>query len=364
MDANTLYLRLEGPLQAWGSHESKFAVRRVMDAPTKSGVIGMLCAAIGLSRSETQPWLPPLSGLRMGVRVDRPGIRWWDYHTIGAGMQMRIAEGEDKTKLGPMLSRREYLCDASFLVALQGDPGLIGKLHAALSQPRWPVYLGRKCCPPSRPIIEREPDTRPDLLEALRSVPWQKRLGEDTPPERLECLLDWTPTADQPEAPADAVICYDVPVCFSPPSHTARFVVKRELPIGQAARATVDPPPSVSPTPRPRANYKDSKFREVRAKRLAEDAHLCVFCKAAATTVQHITYRRAGGDEELSDLKSLCRLCHDAVTMLEYGAGMTLDRIDPEDPAWRERIIEKRRQIIAFRSLETRRRRLSPEEVE
>jgi hypothetical protein len=50
--------------------------------------------------------------------------------------------------------------------------------------------------------------------------------------------------------------------------------------------------------------------------------------------------------------------------MIEYGYGMGLDRINPEDPKWREAIIQKRQEIIRFRSLETRRRRLSPEEVE
>ena len=73
-----------------------------------------------------------------------------------------------------------------------------------------------------------------------------------------------------------------------------------------------------------------------------------------------VTYRRAGGNEELADLRSLCRLCHDAVTMIEYGEGMGMDRINPEDPHWRDPIIEKRREIVAFRSRETRRRMLEP----
>ncbi|MCX6036545.1 MAG: type I-E CRISPR-associated protein Cas5/CasD, partial [Chloroflexi bacterium] len=123
MSANTLFLRLEGPLQAWGDQQSKFVVRRTAEAPTKSGVIGMLCAALGVSRPEAgDEWLPKLGALRMGLRLDRPGVRWWDYHTVGAGMRMRIAEGEGKSKPGAMLTRREYLCDASFLVALQGEP--------------------------------------------------------------------------------------------------------------------------------------------------------------------------------------------------------------------------------------------------
>jgi len=80
--------------------------------------------------------------------------------------------------------------------------------------------------------------------------------------------------------------------------------------------------------------------------------------------VQHITYRRAGGDESQDDLRSLCRLCHDAVTMIEYGLGMGLDRINPCEPRWRNEIVKKRDVIVKYRSLETRRRRLQPEEVE
>ena len=65
---------------------------------------------------------------------------------------MRTAEGG--TKPGAMLTRREYLCDASFLVALQGEPDLIAELEAAVQAPKWTLYLGRKCCPPSRPLLE------------------------------------------------------------------------------------------------------------------------------------------------------------------------------------------------------------------
>src|SRR3990172_12535854 len=129
MSTNALFLRLEGPLQAWGDQQSKFVIRRTAEAPTKSGIIGMLCAALGVSRPEAlEEWLPKLGNLRMGVRIDSPGVRWGGFYTVGAGMQMRIAEGPGKTKRGAMLTRREYLCDASFLVALRGDPGLIADL--------------------------------------------------------------------------------------------------------------------------------------------------------------------------------------------------------------------------------------------
>lgn len=368
MKANTMFLRLEGPLQAWGNQESKFVVRRTAEAPTKSAVIGMLCAALGVYRSAAgDDWLPKLSKLRMGVRIDKPGMRWWDYHTVGAGMEMRIAEAEGKTKPGAMLTRREYLCDASFLVALQDEPTLINELEAAIKNPKWTLYLGRKCCAPTRPLWEHPGGNFRDLLSAIESVPWRRRLKGDPSPEWVDCLLDWLPTPEHPEAPDDALIWYDVPVSFEPPAHRPRFVIRGQLRVGEGAEVGIADGTAQSYTPRPprpRANYRNTQYQRIRQKRLENDKHLCVLCKSQATTVQHVTYSHAGGDERKEELRSLCRLCHDAVTMIEYGLGMGLDRINPEEPRWRDEIIKKRAEIIKFRSLETRRRKLATEEVE
>jgi len=366
--ANTLFLRLEGPMQAWGDQESKFVIRRTAEAPTKSGIIGMLCAALGVSRSQAgESWLPKLSNLHMGVRIDIPGVRWWDYHTVGAGMQMRIAEGVGKSKQGAMLTRREYLCDASFLVALQGEPDIISQLAAAMQNPKWALYLGRKCCPPSRPLLEHPIGYFPDMLSAIKSIPWRSRLRYDNKPAKVDCLLDWVPSPADRDAPANALVWYDVPLTFEPPSHNPRFVIHQELNVGADDEISLAEKPAQNFTRRPlrpRADYGNSEYKRRRLDRLDSDHHLCVFCKSPATTVQHITYRRAGGNEAQDDLRSLCRLCHDAVTMIEYGMGMGLDRIDPSKAQWRDRIIEKRSEIIQFRSLETRRRRLAAEEVE
>jgi len=381
MNANTLFLRLEGPLQAWGVQESKFVVRRTAEAPTKSGVIGMLCASLGISREQAGiEWLPKLSQLRMGVRIDAPGIRWWDYHTVGARMDMRIAEAEGKTKPGAMLTRREYLCDASFLVALQSESGLIAELENAVKEPEWTLYLGRKCCVPGRPLLEHPGGDFPDLLSAFKSVPWRSRLKRDPSLKSVDCLLDWEPTSEQPEAPDDALVWYDVPMTFDPPAHRPRFVTRRCLRVGEGGEVGLADKPAQSITPRPpriRTDYDKKTWGTIRDRRFDEDKHLCVFCKSPATTGQHISYSHAGKEDNLAALadeeimkdrlkkvRSLCRLCHDAVTMIEYGLGMGLDRINPEEPRWRNQIIDKRAEIIKFRSLETRRRRLAAEEVE
>ncbi len=383
MSANTLFLRLEGPLQSWGGHEAKFSIRRTSDAPTKSGVFGLLCAALGIGRIEAgESCLPELANLRMGVRIDRPGVRWWDYHTVGAGIPMlksKLKAPEDLSDVGKaragrllkkelsfdkrgLLTRREYLADASFLVALQGEPSTVQKLAEALQKPVWTLYLGRKTCIPSRPVGEHTPGKYASLEEALLAIPVQVRDKYETLPQSFQCVLDWIPAYDGEPAPDCAEIHYDLPMSFDPPRHLPRFVIRRELPLSEdieTQQVIIGRPWRPA---RSRADYTNTQYKRVRAERLVMDAGLCMVCKAPATTVQHVNYRRAGGKEEPEDLRALCRLCHDACTMLEYGSGMTMDRIDPCDPAWRDRIISKRNEIIEFRSLEQRRRKLDPKE--
>jgi hypothetical protein len=245
----------------------------------------------------------------------------------------------------------------------------VAEAHNALRNPKWPVFLGRKSCTPGAPVLAAplhgEEWTNPGMYDslstALVAVPWHPRSG---PRSKSTCdlvsLQEWRAKSSEPEAPPDAEVWHDVPVSFDPPVHRPRFVVRSTLTVlaGGALLSSIPAPP------RSRADYRNIEYRKARAARLDADEGLCVFCKSPATTVQHVTYRRAGGDEAQEDLRALCRLCHDAVTMLEYGAGMGLDRIDPVDPRWREAILRKRDEIVRFRSLATRRRHLTSEDVE
>lgn len=161
--SNTLFLRLEGPLQAWGER-ARWSVRDTSTEPTKSGVVGLLGCALGLTADED---LVVLSrGLRMGVRCDKEGVFLTDFHTIIGG----VLSAEGKIKSDTVLSMRTYLCDASFLIALQGAPELIAQLALAVQRPVWPFYLGRRACVPSRPVFEGVGD-HADLITALREWP-------------------------------------------------------------------------------------------------------------------------------------------------------------------------------------------------
>lgn len=373
---NTLFFRLEGPLQAWGD-TSKFVIRRSMEAPTKSGVLGLVCCAMGRSRQAARERLPELNTLSMGVRIDRPGTRWWDYHTVGANVGILRADGKgikrtaSTKEIETLITRREYLADASFLVALQGEPELIQRVADALVSPVWPIFLGRKSCPPGLPVLAtpregegwRNPSPHASLVEALASPPWAPRCEGDPVPQNIATITEWRGDCEEDIAPEDAEVWFDSPVSFDPPVHEPRLVMRGTVGV-TAGKPMHDRPPGPA---RPRADYTNAEYRARRAARLESDHGLCVFCKSPATTVQHVTYRRAGGDEAHDDLRALCRLCHDAVTMIEYGHGMGLDRIDPCDKRWRDEILRMRSGIVRFRSLEMRRRHLAsqaPEEVE
>ncbi|HOJ32257.1 MAG TPA: type I-E CRISPR-associated protein Cas5/CasD [Candidatus Hydrogenedentes bacterium] len=366
MSRKTILLTLEGHLQSWGDHQSKFIVRQTNSMPTKSGVLGLLCAALGVSRKEAQTnWLPKLRGLKMACRADRPGMRIWDYHTVGAKLSLHRADGKSRTD--PLVTCREYLCDASFLVLLQGSPILIDQLAQALERPVWPLYLGRKNCPPSRPILAGITDSDADLLSILRSVPWRPRIEGEQAPSFLVCSLEFDHAYENDPCIYASTVVYDSPVSFEMPSHEARVVLHAALPVGAENGVPLATKPlqrKIPPPPRPRADYSDSRYKEARVQRMKSDHGLCVFCKSTADSVHHVSYKRAGGEEIPGDLRSVCRLCHDALTMIEYGIGATMDRVNPEDPRWRDLIIQKRQEILRFRSLKTQKRARSMAESE
>ena len=199
--SNTLFLRLEGPLQSWGER-ARWSIRDTAPEPTKSGVIGLVACALGYADDERIRHLS--SQTQMGVRVDSAGIRITDYHTIGGGYDtpfLLTAQGKPKKSSGKPhteISWRDYLCDASFLVALQSeDEELIAQMGEALQNPVWTYYLGRKSCVPSVPIYAGiSAKNHPNLLSALKTphwshsvIPLQPRSQPKTIPLRtlLEC---------------------------------------------------------------------------------------------------------------------------------------------------------------------------------
>jgi CRISPR system Cascade subunit CasD len=138
---STLLIPLVGPLQAWGL-DARFDLRQTAAEPSKSGVLGLCCAALGRDRSEP---IDDLAALAFGVRVDREGRLTRDYHTATSVIN------SSGTDLGTVVSNRWYLAQAAFLAGFEGSRPLLETIHAALQRPHWPLVLGRKSCPPAVP---------------------------------------------------------------------------------------------------------------------------------------------------------------------------------------------------------------------
>lgn len=193
-----LILRLEGPLQSWGVR-ARWSRRDTGTEPTKSAIIGLLGCAAGIVRPDWRSDDKPDMRLEhwdnilnFGVRIDRTGVIETDYHTVqGRHWQ---ADGKMKTRLSVRrttpnkaenepphteITWRDYLHDAAFLVALAVKPehqaenhDLLKTFESHLQNPKWPLYLGRKSCVPSRPIFDRLANEYQDIESVLRTEPW------------------------------------------------------------------------------------------------------------------------------------------------------------------------------------------------
>ncbi len=190
--ANTLFLRLEGPMQSWGER-GRWSIRDTAPYPTKSGVVGLLACALGYNQDE--PIRQLSEQIEIGVRVDQPGVMMNDYHTVGGGYdspQLLTAEGKPKKSSGKPhteITERAYLHDASFRAAIRADANTIKQLADAVQNPYWVVYLGRKACPPSRPLFEGVGEYE-SVEVALQNWKWYNpRAGkEETSPPKTAIL--------------------------------------------------------------------------------------------------------------------------------------------------------------------------------
>ncbi|OGP23548.1 MAG: type I-E CRISPR-associated protein Cas5/CasD [Deltaproteobacteria bacterium GWC2_56_8] len=182
----TLLLRLVGPMQSWGN-TSRFDQRDTGKEPSKSGVIGLMAAALGIDR-ENWTDLEPLTRLSMGVRHDRPGVPMKDYQTAGCAATDTVIKADGTQSKDGVVSNRFYLADAAFLVGLESEKrSLLERIHAALRDPAWPLALGRKSYVPSESIWIKDGLQDGPLRKVLEQWQWiaSPRKWEVPPKELL-----------------------------------------------------------------------------------------------------------------------------------------------------------------------------------
>ena len=189
-DKSFLALRLEGPLQSWG-FDSQYNRRSTGLMPTKSAVAGMCCAALGYQRgsSEEKTFLDrfvkviitAIAKPRKNGRDELAVRRIQDYHTV---QNTKTAKGDNKDC---HITHRQYLADASFGVLLEGETSLLKQIARKLEDPVWGVWLGRKTCIPTAPVLAGLKSSRNEALQLLIG---ERPLDSFTRQEEVENFAD------------------------------------------------------------------------------------------------------------------------------------------------------------------------------
>ncbi len=161
-----LLFRLYGPMAAWGDIAVGEA-RPSYPHPSKSAVLGLIAAALGIKREQEEYHQKLSSGYGFAVLVNSPGIPLSDYHTAqvppsGTGRNRRVfATRRDeivnlpKNELKTILSRRDYRMDAFYIAALWKRAEAshdLKEIADKLGSPSYVLYLGRKSCPLALPV--------------------------------------------------------------------------------------------------------------------------------------------------------------------------------------------------------------------
>jgi CRISPR system Cascade subunit CasD len=153
---NILALYFDAPMQSWGC-QSRFDRRDTIGFPTKSGVLGLLCAAMGIAKDDTES-LEKLARLNMEVRVLAKPKILTDYQTVGGGYDKTLQRQNMPVNVDNQPSTvqtwREYLLEARFGVLLEGGSVLLEKCKNALINPKWGIWLGRKCAIPASFVFQ------------------------------------------------------------------------------------------------------------------------------------------------------------------------------------------------------------------
>jgi CRISPR system Cascade subunit CasD len=199
--------------------------------PTRSALLGLLAAALGLRRGDRDGLAALGESVRFAVRVDSAGVPLADYHTAQVAPPERKRPALTRADqlrarrdgLQTVLSRRDYRCDALYTIAVRpAGPAPRwppAALQEALERPVFPLYLGRKSCPLALPLAPR-------LLEAATL---QDAFAQAVPPEILRRHLRLLP-------PEQAALFWDGEAPGMN-DHTRRSVRRRDDPDPRRPRA-------------------------------------------------------------------------------------------------------------------------------
>lgn len=220
---------LDSPLQSWGV-ESRYQQRGTAAFPSKSGIVGLLAAALGIDKHlpDEAAKIAPLGALGLAVvrgalGPSGAGGRLSDFHTLGGGYDKSSSWQKLSTPrkagggtFGTVVTRRTYLAGCCFVALLEGDAELLKRVAVALRDPVWGGWLGRKSCIPARPFGPAMGATQQLAFDAIRAAAGFAAASLESFDRQLE--------VGPAEVSADVFYQADHPQSFAERQHYARAV--------------------------------------------------------------------------------------------------------------------------------------------
>ena len=164
-----LLFTIQAPLASWG----EIAVgewRGSWDRPSRSAILGLLGAASGIERDDSDGQRALTTGYRIAVRGDALGSSMQDYHTMQSVAKSLVKKRNPSTRAQlldisdkeTILSRREYRQNVVHTIAVWPVASArwpLAELAASLRRPVFALYAGRRSNPLGLPVL-------PDVVHA------------------------------------------------------------------------------------------------------------------------------------------------------------------------------------------------------
>ncbi|MBF0494581.1 MAG: type I-E CRISPR-associated protein Cas5/CasD [Candidatus Omnitrophica bacterium] len=172
-----LLFRLYGPMSSWGDI-AVGEIRPSFTHPSKSAILGLVAAALGIKRNEEEKHRSLAKALGFAVLVESAGFPLFDYHTaqVPSGKEnYRTRRQElwgDRSDLNTILSTRDYRVDGLYTTILWVKKHCefdLDRITVKLRQPDFILYLGRKSCPVALPLEAQTVDAE-SLVDAVGKV--------------------------------------------------------------------------------------------------------------------------------------------------------------------------------------------------
>jgi len=173
---NWLVILIAAPLASFGEEPGN-ARRGSSDRPTRSALLGLAGAALGIDRADAEGQRAVFASLLTATRTLSPGAPVTDFHTFQSLPESagRVATRADalarRAELETSITRRDYRSDGRWQAAYVASDGAVVSLQdlqQAFLRPRFTLWAGRKSCPLAHPlaptIVEAE-----DVETAFRS---------------------------------------------------------------------------------------------------------------------------------------------------------------------------------------------------